>query len=205
MFQGQSYSARQKLLHFSEAMKKEPNILKILKKAGNKNVEIKVNEIAPLEDLIYESFLSDPQQFQMPFIAYQGDGPFVFVSYSHTDRLKVYPIIDYLNKTGINIWYDEGIPVSEDWKESIVENLERCSAFLVFITPHIIESEYVRKEISFALKKQKPFFSVYLKETQLPSKLEFEIGDIQFMNKYLMPETEFYNKLNKMLDPVLNK
>ncbi|MFX1438170.1 MAG: toll/interleukin-1 receptor domain-containing protein, partial [Promethearchaeota archaeon] len=205
MFQGQSYSARQKLIHFSEAVKKDPGIMKILEDANSKNIEIKVNETESLEELIYESFLSDPQQFQMPFKAYDGDGPFVFVSYSHTDRLQVYPIIDYLNRTGINIWYDEGIPVSEDWKSSIVDNLERCSAFLVFITPHIIDSEYVRKEISFALKKQKPFFSVYLKETELPSKLEFEIGDIQFMKKYLIPETEFYNKLNKMLDPVLNK
>ncbi|MFX1601630.1 MAG: TIR domain-containing protein, partial [Promethearchaeota archaeon] len=205
MFQGQSYSARQKLLHFSEAFKKEPMIMKILQEANNKNIEINVNEIASLEEFIYESFLSDPKQFQMPFKAYEGDGPFVFVSYSHTDRLQVYPIIDYLNKTGVKIWYDEGIPISEDWKKSIVDNLERCSAFLVFITPHIIDSEYVRKEISFALKKKKPFYSVYLKETELPSKLEFEIGDIQFMNKYLIPETEFYNKLNRMLDPVLNK
>jgi hypothetical protein len=86
-----------------------------------------------------------------------------------------------------------------------VENLERCSAFLVFITPHIIDSEYVRKEISFALKKKKPFFSIYLKETELPSELEFEIGNIQFMKKFLIPETEFYNKLNRMLEPVLNK
>ncbi|MFX1329599.1 MAG: toll/interleukin-1 receptor domain-containing protein, partial [Promethearchaeota archaeon] len=205
MFQGQSYSARQKLLHFSEAVKKEPEIMKILEDASSKNIEIKVNETASLEELIYESFLSDPKQFQMPFKAYEGEGPFIFVSYSHTDRLQVYPIIDYLNKTGVNIWYDEGIPISEDWKSSIVDNLERCSAFLVFITPHIIDSEYVRKEISFALKKQKPFFSVYLKETELPSKLEFEIGDIQYMNKYLMPETEFYNKLNRMLAPALNK
>jgi tetratricopeptide (TPR) repeat protein len=203
MFQGQSYSARQKLLHFSEAVKKEPDIMKILQEASNKNIEIRVNETASLEELIYESFLSDPQQFQMPFKAYEGDGPFVFVSYSHIDRLQVYPIIDYLNKTGKNIWYDEGIPISEDWKKSIVDNLERCRAFLVFITPHIIDSEYVRKEISFALKKQKPFFSVYLKETELPSRLEFEIGDIQFMKKYLMPEPEFYNKLNRMLEPVL--
>jgi hypothetical protein len=205
MFQGQSYSARQKLFHFSEAVRKEPEIMKILQEAGNKNAEIKVNEIASLEELIYESFLSDPQQFQMPFKAYEGDGPFVFVSYSHTDRLQVYPIIDYLNKTDTNIWYDEGIPISEDWKKSIVDNLERCSAFLVFITPHIIDSEYVRKEISFALKKHKPFFSVYLKETKLPSELEFEIGNIQFMEKYLLPEPEFYHKLNKMLDPVLYK
>ncbi|MFX0040276.1 MAG: tetratricopeptide repeat protein [Promethearchaeota archaeon] len=205
MFQGQSYSARQKLLHFSEAVKKEPTIVNILKKAVNKKLELKVNELASLEELIYESFLSDPQQFQMPFKAYEGDGSFVFVSYSHTDRLQVYPIIDYLNKIGINIWYDEGIPISEDWKKSIVENLENCSAFLVFITPHIIDSEYVRREISFAVKKHKPFFSVYLKETELPSELEFEIGNIQFMKKYLIPETEFYNKLNRMLDPVLNK
>ena len=203
MFQGQSYSARQKLLHFSEAVKKEPDIMKILKNANNKNTEIKISETASLEEIIYESFLSDPEQFQMPFKAYEGDGPFIFVSYSHTDRLQVYPIIDYLNKTGINIWYDEGIPVSEDWKSSIVENLERCKAFLVFITPHVIDSEYVRKEISFALKKQKPFFSIYLKETQLPSKLEFEIGDIQFMKKYLMPEPEFYNKLKEMLNSIL--
>jgi len=204
MFQGQSYSARQKLMHFSEAVKKEPDIMKTLQKADKKNLEIKVNEISFLEGLIYESFLSDPEQFQMPFKAYEGDGPFIFVSYSHTDRLQVYPIIDYLNRTGINIWYDEGIPVSEDWKSSIVDNLERCSAFLVFITPRIIDSEYVRKEISFALKKQKPFFSVYLKETELSSKLEFEIGDIQFMKKYLMPESEFYDKLNNMLKSAIN-
>jgi hypothetical protein len=204
MFQGQSYSARQKLIHFSKTVKKEPDILKILENASSKNMQIKAEELGSFEELIYESFLSDPQQFQMPFKAYKGDGPFVFVSYSHTDRLKVYPIIDYLNKTGINIWYDEGIPVGEDWKSSIVDNLERCSAFLVFISPHIIDSEYVQKEISFALKKQKPFYGVNLKETKLPSKMEFELGDIQIMEKYLIPEPEFYIKLKRILDTVLN-
>ena len=200
MFLGRSYSAQHKLDHFCEAIKKNASILNILKNGVNLKEVIEIDKYPILDGLIVESFLSDPQQFKMPFKAYEGDEKFVFVSYSHTDRLQVYPIIDYLNKTGINIWYDEGISVSEDWKNSVVDNLERCNTFLVFITPHIIDSEYVRKEISFALKKQKPFFSVYLKETQLPSKLEFEIGDIQFMKKYLMPETEFYNKLNRMLN-----
>ena len=203
MFQGHSYSAQQKLNHFCEAVKKDPPNMKVLENAVNVNKVIKVNDYPSLEDLITESFLSDPQKFQMPFKAYEGDDPFVFVSYSHTDRLQVYPIIDYLNKTGINIWYDEGIPVSEDWKKSIVENLERCRTFLVFITPHIIDSDYVRKEISFALKKKKKLFAVYLKETELPNELEFEIADIQLMKKYLMPETKFYTKLREMLHPVL--
>ena len=191
IFQGQSYSARQKLIHFSETVKKDPNIMKILKDAGKKNIEIKVNETASLEELISESFLSDPQQFQMPFKAYEGEEPFVFVSYSHTDRLQVYPIIDYLNKTGINIWYDEGIPISENWKKSIVQNIERSRVFLVFITPQIIVSEMVRKEISFALKKKKKFIGIYLKETNLPSELEFEIADIQALMKYCLIENEF--------------
>jgi len=203
MFQGHSYSAQQKLTHFCEVLKKDPTIIKTLENAVNINEVLKMNENPSFEQLIYESFLSDPQQFQMPFKAYEGDEPFVFVSYAHTDKLQVYPIIDYLNKTGTNIWYDEGIPVSEDWKSSIVDSLERCSAFLVFITPHIIDSEYVRKEISFALKKQKPFFSIYLKETQLPSKLEFEIGDIQFMKKYLMPDSDFYPKLREIISPAI--
>lgn len=133
-----------------------------------------------------------------------GDEPFLFVSYAHSDKLQVYPIMDYLYKTGFNIWYDEGISVSEDWKESIVNNIENCSLFLVFITPHIIDSEFVRKEISFALTRKKPFYSVYLKDTKLPAALKFDISGIQSMKKYTLPETEFYTKLKDVLSPVLS-
>ena len=203
MFQGHSYSAQQKLTHFCEAFSKDPTIMKILENAVNENKVIAINEHPSLEELIVECFLSDLQKFQMPFKAYEGDDPFVFVSYSHTDKLQVYPIIDYLNKKGIHIWYDEGIPISENWKRSIVENLERCKAFLLFITPHIIESDYVRKEISFASKRQKTFFGVYLKETELPSELEFDIADIQSMKKYLMPDSDFYPKLREIISPAL--
>ncbi len=204
MFQGRSYSAQRKLTHFCEAINKDPTLMKFLENIVNENKIISINEHPSLENLIVESFLSDPQQFQMPFEAYEGDEPFVFVSYSHTDKLQVYPIIDYLNKIGLNIWYDEGIPISENWKRSIVENLDKCNAFLVFVTPHIIDSEYVRKEINYAMKMRKPFFTIYLKETELPHELMFDMDEIQAMKKYLMPETEFYDKLRNTLFPVLH-
>ncbi len=203
MFQGHSYSAQQKLSHFCETFDKDPTIMKILENFINENKIIAINEHPSLENLIVESFLSDPQKFQMPFKAYEGDEPFVFVSYAHTDKLQVYPIIDFLNKKGIHIWYDEGIPISENWKKSIVENLERCKAFLLFITPHILDSDYVRKEISFASKRQKTFFGVYLKETELPSELEFDIADIQSIKKYLMSDSDFYPKLREVISPAL--
>jgi len=186
MFQGHSYSAQQKLTHFCEAINKDSTLMKFLENIVNENKIISINEHPSLEELIVESFLSDPQKFQMPFEAYEGDEPFVFASYSHTDKLQVYPIIDYLNKIGLNIWYDEGIPISENWKKSIVENLDKWNAFLVFVTPHIIDSEYVRKEINYAMKMHKPFFTIYLKETELPHELMFDMDEIQAMKKYLM-------------------
>lgn len=200
LFQGQTYSAQQKLKHFSEALSKDTNLIGILKSAESENRIIQVNNYPHIEELILESFMSDPNKFRMPFKAYLGDDPYVFVSYAHADKLEVYPIIDYLNKMGIKIWYDEGIPVSENWIESIAEKLLQCSAFLVFISPHIIDSEYVRKEISYALKKNKVFIAIYLKQTKLPAALEFEISGIQAIMKYLLPRAEFLDKLHNILN-----
>ena len=95
--------------------------------------------------------------------------------------------MDYLNRLGFNIWYDEGISVSEEWMKSIVENINRCTVFLVFITPHIIDSKFVRREISYAIERDKPFYAVYLKDTKLPDDLDFEISGIQSMGQYAGP------------------
>ena len=166
--------------------------------------EREIGRRPPLGEETVSESLADPTQIPLPFKAYQGTEPFVFTSYAHNDKQHVYPIIDSLNKDGINIWYDQGIPVSENWKKSIAVNLERCTAFLVFISPHIIKSEFVKKEIDFALRKKKPFISVYLQETKLPVELDFEIPAIQALLKYLMPETGFYDQLRETLYEKLN-
>ncbi|MFX0075126.1 MAG: TIR domain-containing protein [Candidatus Hermodarchaeota archaeon] len=204
LFLGKTYSAHQKVKFFSEVLLKDNQVMEILKHSLSEEKMIDISDHPHFEDLITKSFTSDPSLFRMPFKAYKGDEPFVFASYAHADKLEVYPIIDYLNKKNIKIWYDEGIPISENWKRTIATNLERATTFLVFVTPQIINSKYVRKEISFALKKQKPFFAVYLKETMLPTELEFEIADIQAMMSHLMPKSEFYAKLKEMLSNSLN-
>jgi hypothetical protein len=204
VFRGQSYSAGQKLNNFAEALKENKGLMDSLNISIRTGQQVKINENPDLEELITNSFMADPSKFQLPFKAYKGDEPFLFVSYAHSDKLQVYPIMDYLNKSGFNVWYDEGISVSENWKKSIVENINKCTSFLVFISPKIIDSEYVRKEIDYALSRKKPFFSVYLKDTKLPDELEFDIAGIQSMKKYTMPDSEFYDKITEVLSPVLS-
>jgi hypothetical protein len=205
VFKGESYNALQKLNSFIENLKENREILQKLSDSTKNNQCISKDEIPALEVLIRSCFVGDSKKIQLPFKAYKGEEPFIFVSYSHSDKLQVYPIMDYLNQTGFNIWYDEGISVSEDWKKSIVNSIENCTAFLVFITPHIIDSKYVRREISFALDNDKPFFAVYLKDIELPSELKFEISDIQSMKKYTMLDDEFYVKIKEVLSPILSK
>ena len=36
-------------------------------------------------------------------------GKYIFISYSHMDRDRVFPIITRLYENGWHIWYDEGI------------------------------------------------------------------------------------------------
>ncbi len=204
LFLGKTYSAQQKVKFFSEVLLKDNQVMEILKSSLSEEKMIKVSDHPHFEDLITKSFTSDPSLFRMPFKAYTGEEPFVFASYAHADKLEVYPIIDYLNKMDTKIWYDEGIPISENWKRTIAINLERAKTFLVFITPQIINSKYVKKEISYALKKQKPFFAVYLKDTKLSTELEFEMADIQAMMSYLMSKSEFYAKLKDLLYDSLN-
>ncbi len=144
------------------------------------------------------------EDLRVPFKAYKGDEPFVFVSHSNNDKLQVYPIIDYLDKLNFNIWYDAGISVSQEMMKSIMQNINKCTVFLVFITPNIIDSKFVRREISYAIKKDKPFYLVYLKDTKLPDELDFEISGIQSMKKYTMPDSEFYDTLKEVLSSVLS-
>lgn len=204
VFRGQSYSAGQKLTNFTEAVKDNKGILKTLDGAVRTGQSVEIADNPDLEELITECFMADPKKFKLPFNAYKGDKPFVFISYAHADKLQVYPIIDYLHRSGFNVWYDEGISPSEDWMDSIVNNIENCTVFLVFISPHILDSKYVRKEISFALEIDKPFYAVFLKDTALPSRLRFEISGIQHMKKYIMPDNEFYDKIKEVLSPVLS-
>ena len=87
---------------------------------------------------------------EKPFPAYQGDEPYVFVSYAHADYKIIYPEIQWLHDRGFNIWYDDGILPGSSWREEIATAINDCALFLMFITPRSVKSEPCQKEINFA-------------------------------------------------------
>ncbi|MCZ6774144.1 MAG: TIR domain-containing protein, partial [Proteobacteria bacterium] len=69
-----------------------------------------------------------------PVPAYQGDDPYVFVSYAHEDAELVYPEIARLYAEGFNIWYDEGIGPGWTWRDEVALALTQCKVFHYFVT-----------------------------------------------------------------------
>ena len=129
-----------------------------------------------------------------PFEAYQGDGPYVFVSYSHKDAAMVYEEITRLHEAGVNVWYDEGIDASNEWPEEIAKAVIGCAVFLIFVTPRATASVNCRNEVNLALNEKKPFLAIHLEETELPPGLRLRMGDLQAIFRYNVPVDRYERK-----------
>ena len=129
-----------------------------------------------------------------PFRAYKGNDPYIFVSYAHVDANRVFPELIRFYNQGYNIWYDQGISPGSEWPEEIEEALIKSSLFVVFVSPHAVESQNVRNEIHLALSEKIPFIAIFLEDTELKYGLRLSMGSIQGILKHSMSEEEYVFK-----------
>ncbi len=112
--------------------------------------------------------------------------PFIFVSYAHADNKTVLPIIDYMKKCGINLWYDSGIEAGSEWPEFIAEKVVNCTKFLSFISNSYLNSQNCKRELNYAVSKRKELLSVFIEDVKLTPGVEMQLGTYQsiFMKRF---------------------
>ncbi|MDR3271297.1 MAG: leucine-rich repeat domain-containing protein [Peptococcaceae bacterium] len=115
---------------------------------------------------------------------YEGGERYIFVSYCHKDRRYVLPVIETLARAGYRIWYDEGIDPGSEWPEVIAEHLSAASVCVAFISENSAASHNCRREVSFALLKQKTFLSVFLEPVKLSPGTEMQLAATQSVFRY---------------------
>lgn len=96
-----------------------------------------------------------------------------FISYRKMDG----KYIDYLQRrihkepslVGIQLWYDSYLALGENYDENLKKIIEKCSAVILVVTPHLLELDnYVlRIEIPFAKKCGKPVIGILMEATNL--------------------------------------
>ena len=122
---------------------------------------------------------------------YEGTEPFFFVSYSHQDSERVYSVLSEMEKRGYRFWYDDGIEPGMEWPESIAEHLSASYACVAFISKTSLESMNCRREINFALSRNKNFLSVILEPVEMTPGMEMQISTYQslLLHKFGQEET----------------
>ena len=130
------------------------------------------------------------------FKPYEGDKPYIFVSYAHADNDKVLPILSDMHRRGYNIWYDEGIEVGSEWQECIASHLADAHLVVAFISNAYMRSDNCRREMHYAQSKKIKTINIFVEETALTPGMELQIGNIYALMKYTYPSDEyFYDKL----------
>lgn len=139
---------------------------------------------------------------------YTGE-PFVFISYSHKNIEKVFKYIKMLHEKGIHIWYDEGIPVSEEWRKTLAQKIETCSAFIAFLSVPAVASKNVLDEIAMGegryANNNVPFILVYLEDFVFPSDLKLLTSRIQGIEKKKYQDNALIEKIIEQLPDTVKR
>ena len=127
---------------------------------------------------------------------YQGNEPYIFLSYSHRDAEPAADIIRHMNGSGFRIWYDEGLVPGKEWDENIARAIMSCSYFVALISQNYLDSTNCRDELNYARDKKLPLLLIYLEDVELPAGMEMRLGRMLAIHrhKYTMAET-FYAKV----------
>ena len=141
--------------------------------------------------------------------SYEGDKPYVFISYSHDDSDRVFKILGNLQDKGLRFWYDAGTKKGSEWQECIAEHIRDCECMIAFHSENSNKSEHCKDEISFAKwrKINKKIFSIYLEQVELSLGIQMAILRFQYLNfyEYATDKKKFFKDLleSPLLQPCL--
>lgn len=130
---------------------------------------------------------------QTKFEAYTGKEPYIFVSYSHRDTEKVYPILDALYDRKYRIWYDESCETGSDFRDELRHRIEGAEAVLLFVSESSMNSPFCGMEIIVARENDKRLYPIYLDSSEIPPAFQILLANTHHLT------TENIDKLIKSM------
>jgi hypothetical protein len=80
-----------------------------------------------------------------------------FVSYASQDRPKVLPRVQMLGTVGIHFFQDVlDLDPGDRWEQKLYTHIDRCDLFLLFWSRAASQSEWVLREVRYALSRRSP-------------------------------------------------
>ena len=118
----------------------------------------------------------------------------VFISYSRKDIKFARRLAGDLEKAGFDVWWDiSDLKGGDDWVRFIPAAIEASQYFVVLLSPNSIQSEWVEKEYSYAIRLRKKIIPAMIKLCAVPFSLH-TINYVDFIN------VDYATGVNRLLD-----
>jgi hypothetical protein len=104
----------------------------------------------------------------------------IFISYSRKDWDEfVKPLVFDFRQRGLKAWIDQqGIRSGTDWSDAIDKALRTCQRMVVCVSPNSMESEQVKREYRFFLRKNKMVVPLLCREAD---NTPYDLDTIQYI------------------------
>lgn len=86
----------------------------------------------------------------------------IFISYSHQNTDYANQLTETLRASGFNVWIDTRLNYGSQWPRELQTQLDTCDVFILIMTAHSFESDWVQNELLRAKRKSKPVFPLLL-------------------------------------------
>ncbi len=83
-------------------------------------------------------------------------GAKVFISYAHADQAAAQRVARQLGAAGLDVWFDrDKLQPGDNWALALGRAIADSDALVVLLSPDALASEWVQREIEYALTEQR--------------------------------------------------
>ena len=126
---------------------------------------------------------------------YEGNKPYIFISYAHEDKDVVFPIVNELIKNRFRVWYDPKIHPADEWPEEVGTHLINSKLVIVMMSDNYNASVNCRRELYLASDEKIEMFLIYLKNVEISAGFKLSTAGSNSILYYKMGTDEFHEKL----------
>ena len=127
--------------------------------------------------------------------AYEGNEKYICICCSDQDKYSVNPVVSRLINDGYRVWFAEDSIPEYEKADVKAMHLNNCDVCMVFISSASLEDQFFRKEIFFAVNKNKSIITVVTDDAEIPLGLEMQLSGFPFIYKNKLDDDAFYAKL----------
>ena len=123
----------------------------------------------------------------------------LMLSYSHNSKEVTRKIFDWFEKNGFNTWIDDK-DLNTDLAENISKGIDSASVFIPCLSSSYEQSEWCRRELSFALDLKKNIVPIIVQDGyKMKNEIKLLIAGKKF---FTLSQEDFEDTMNEVLKAV---